>query len=203
MIPPNQLWPTNRARADWVLPSLIADLLVDLRELDDEALATALGEPRDLHRTLYRDLTPDDHPEFAGNYRGSAYPALRDCLVASAFNATEGSRLLIPPNRVAEYMKTYAQLVAQVVSSARTPSSRTLEKLASVMIVFGNIHPFLDGNGHIQRLTFQVLAERAGYVTANGWNIHPKPYGETMDRVKVSGDVKNLADALSVYLYLI
>lgn len=200
MIPPNQLWELDQARADLVLPPRIASLLADLRELDDAALAAALSQPSGLHRTLYRDLTPDDHPEFAGNYRGSIFPALRNCVVASAFTGNEGSRLLLPPDRVAEYMETYAQLIAHVLTTARPPSSRTIEMLASVTVVFGKIHPFLDGNGHIQRLTFQLLAERAGYVTAAWWRIHPKPYGEAMDRMKVSGDVKALAEALAVYL---
>lgn len=202
MIPPNQLWPLDQARASLVLPPRISETLAALRNLGRDDLAAALGKPSALHRTLYHDLTPTEHPEFAGNYRGSAFPTLRDCQVASAFNAARGTPLLIPAANVAEYMATYSRLIAHVLTTTREPSPRAIELLASVTIVLGKIHPFLDGNGHIQRVTFQALAERAGYVTATGWRVHPKPYGEAMDRLKASGDVKALASALAAYLRL-
>ncbi|MGH1573821.1 Fic family protein [Methylobacterium sp. P31] len=143
---------------------------------------------------------PGRAPGVCRTLPGSPYPALRRCLVASAFSATQGTPLLIPPDQVAEYMVSYARLIAHVLTTARDPSPRGIELLASATIVSGKIHPFLDGNGHIQRLTFQVPAERAGYRTSSDWRIHPKPYGEAMDRVKASGDVAALASALAAYL---
>jgi len=188
MIPPNQPWTIDQARADLLLPRRIDESVAHLRSLDRDTLGVAVGEPSALHRMLYHDLTPHEHPEFAGNYRGSAFPALRRCLVASAFSATEGTRLLMPPDRVAQYMAAYARLITRGLTANRGPSPQTVEWLASVTIVFGKVHPFLDGNGHIQRLTFQILAERTGYRISSQWRVHPKPYGEAIDRVKASGD---------------
>ena len=199
MIPPNQMWSIDRAYADSILPQRSEELITYLRGLRGDFFAEVLGAPNELHRSLYRELTPLEHPEFAGNYRGSAFPALRRCVVSSAFSAVEGTPLLIPPGDVAAYMVTYAHLVKHVVAEAREPSPRAIEQMVSVMIVFGKIHPFLDGNGHIQRLTFQVMAERSGYTTP-AWRVHPKLYGEAIDRLKASGNVQALATALSPYL---
>jgi hypothetical protein len=38
------------------------------------------------------------------------------------------------------------------------------------------IHPFLDGNGHVQRALFASLALEFGYRTNDSLTIHPRPY---------------------------
>jgi Fic family protein len=39
---------------------------------------------------------------------------------------------------------------------------------------FGYIHPFLDGNGHIQRLVFGTLVVERGLRLSSAWTIHPR-----------------------------
>jgi hypothetical protein len=43
--------------------------------------------------------------------------------------------------------------------------------------VYGLLHPFIDGNGHIQRLIFSAcLLERKDLKLHPQWTVHPRPY---------------------------
>ena len=55
----------------------------------------------------------------------------------------------------------------------------SIDGLKPPFAVFGFIHPFLDGNGHIQRLILAACVfERADIELLQSWTIHPRPYGE-------------------------
>lgn len=41
---------------------------------------------------------------------------------------------------------------------------------------FGKIHPFLDGNGHIQRAIFAAMATEFGFPLSARFALHPRPY---------------------------
>lgn len=41
---------------------------------------------------------------------------------------------------------------------------------------FGKIHPFLDGNGHIQRALFAAAAAELDIPLASRFTIHPRPF---------------------------
>ena len=41
---------------------------------------------------------------------------------------------------------------------------------------FGKIHPFLDGNGHVQRAVFAVMATEFGFPLSPRFVIHPRPF---------------------------
>jgi hypothetical protein len=69
-----------------------------------------------------------------------------------------------------------------------------------LIVAFGFIHPFQDGNGHIQRLTFQYLVERAGFTMALAWRIHPCPYGEPVHRALAAGNPDALVALLQPFV---
>jgi fido (protein-threonine AMPylation protein) len=186
--------------ADRDLSSVFQSVLSDLLSMQPDRAAKALADPRPIHKLAYAALTPPDRPEYAGHYRGSAFASLETSIVASAFNDTEGSKVLALPSEVDRLMQAYA---AWVISASRErPRSlpEALRLYGRVIVAFGFIHPFQDGNGHIQRLTFQYLIERAGFSMAPAWRIHPCPYGEPVHRALAAGNLDALVALLQLFV---
>ena len=48
--------------------------------------------------------------------------------------------------------------------------------LAYAFCRFGKIHPFIDGNGHVQRAVFAVMATEFGFPLSPRFAIHPRPF---------------------------
>jgi hypothetical protein len=62
---------------------------------------------------------------------------------------------------------------------ATSSKSVVLSAAASVFYALGIMHPFLDGNGHIQRLVFAAcIFDRPNLELLDTWSIHIRPYGE-------------------------
>jgi len=51
-----------------------------------------------------------------------------------------------------------------------------LDHLSNMFCQFGAIHPFLDGNGHVQRALFAASALELGIPLSNRFAIHPRTY---------------------------
>jgi fido (protein-threonine AMPylation protein) len=51
-----------------------------------------------------------------------------------------------------------------------------LSTLAYLFATFGFNHPFLDGNGHVQRALFAAAAIEMGIPLSNRFAIHPRSY---------------------------
>jgi hypothetical protein len=48
--------------------------------------------------------------------------------------------------------------------------------LAFIFARLGKTHPFLDGNGHVQRAVFAAMATEFGYPLSSRFTIHPRPF---------------------------
>ncbi len=70
------------------------------------------------------------------------------------------------------------QLVDADNSSAN--DHQKLLGLAYTFCWFGKIHPFLDGNGHVQRAIFAAMATEFGYPLSARFAIHPRSYDRLM-----------------------
>lgn len=200
-MPLTQFVPFQRSSVvDVNLAAHCAGALDRLRQLSDADFVAALADPRPLHKSLFSHLTPAGAPEMAGNFRGSDHASLRDCVVFYSFNDTEGTTAIVGPYRVADAMAQYAELVrAQGLRPVATVDER-LSLVAAIMAFFGVIHPFVDGNGHVQRLTAQSLLERGGVVMAPEWSVHPCPYGEEMHRALAARQVLAVAAKLKSFV---
>lgn len=81
-----------------------------------------------------------------------------------------------------------------------------LTKVTQIFYTFGLIHPFLDGNGHIQRLIFSAcIFERPDLELVSKWTIHPRPYEEEIALAYEQGPdtisrLKALRDVLAAYV---
>jgi fido (protein-threonine AMPylation protein) len=182
--------------SDAVLASRCSLALSRLSAASEVDALAALADPREIHRSLYRDLAPEDCPEAAGNFRGSNHPSLEDCVVFSSFNETEGTTNIAGPREVRELWGDYAAMLRDYGSRKVSTIDQKLTVVASLMIFFGVIHPFIDGNGHVQRITVQFLIERDGFKMTPAWRIHPCPYGEEFHRALAACDIRKVASML-------
>ena len=192
-IPEKQSWLIDWSKADELLRQRCATVLDQLAAADAATAARFLANPRAIHRFLYEGLTPPEHPNFAGHYRGSDDPVLRKSWVAASFSENEGTGLLVPPSEVAGYMEQYGRGVLRVALQRYETAHAAVDALAPVLIAFGMIHPFLDGNGHIQRITFAHLIQKAGFQLGSHWSVHPRPYDAQVDRALAAGDQEAVA----------
>jgi len=186
--------------ADHEFAQKCARALEHLQAMSDADLLAALADPRELHAFLYRDLAPTASPELAGNFRGSDFASLHDLIVFYSFNETEGTTAIAGPHRVAELMAEYAGLVRDLGLPQVTTVDEGLLRVAEIVSLFFVVRPFIDGNGHVLRITAQCLLERGGLVMTPAWSVHPCPYGEDMHRALAARDEPAVAAKLKAFV---
>lgn len=139
-------------------------------------------DPRAIHHQLYRDLTPVNFTEYAGNYRGSHYPSLnqRITLADSDYPGNPQYRFL-NPEYVSDQMASFSEDLLRELPGLRTsPIGERTAFLTHTFLCFGYIHPFLNGNGHVQRIMFELIALELGFRPNEKWSVHPRPYGDLL-----------------------
>ncbi|MFJ1472330.1 Fic family protein [Massilia orientalis] len=136
---------------------------------------------------MFHGLTPDNCRYLAGNYRGSAFPCLRDYKVGVLGDRRVGT----PPHNVAFEMQLFEaqlQLVikafAQDVQKAGKFDQKLLlafiDILAKFLVYFFAIHPYANGNGHSGRLMVLVLLKRFN-LDPKSWPLDQSPsYGDAI-----------------------
>lgn len=135
-------------------------------------------DPRSVHRFLYEKLVPEGFDEYAGTYRGTAGTSLESRTI-SAIRQTDGlQQIFLLPEKVASRLETLVPTVQKIFNGSRASSKcEFLLECSKLFYTFGLLHPFLDGNGHIQRLIFLAcLAERKDLKLQPSWTVHPRPY---------------------------
>lgn len=136
-----------------------------------------LADPRNLHRELFAPFAPPGHDDYAGAYRGTPGTALVDRRMSSESQLEPGVEyeFCLPgeaPGRMGEMLQnTYALL-----GDASADDYGKLLGLTYTFCWFGKIHPFLDGNGHVQRAIFAAMATEFGYPLSARFAIHPRPF---------------------------
>ncbi|MGV7120299.1 Fic family protein [Sphingopyxis sp. 550A] len=152
------------------------DSLLQVIRDDRTMRQSILANPRDLHKDLFSDFTPPAHPEYAGTYRGTKGTSLEHRKIEAVSQLNEGETyLFIPPNEVADGMKDLLDHLTQWLNDAASDHEKLLG-LSYVFCWFGKIHPFLDGNGHVQRAIFAAIAVEFGFPLSSRFAIHPRPY---------------------------
>ena len=122
-------------------------------------------------------LTPPNHPEYAGTYRGTPGTSLATRRAgAESFTGQSHPIAFDEPDRVASAMIGYHRLFPILPAKASRPFDVRLDFSSIVFLFFGKIHPFLDGNGHVQRLIFTAACKELGLALNASWTIHPRPY---------------------------
>ncbi|WP_292941007.1 Fic family protein [Novosphingobium sp. 32-60-15] len=179
--------PTMTTAPEWqayAMPNYDAVMTQACTNLQQKILVDAayrsaiLTDPRDVHRTLFTGITPPGYPEYAGTYRGAAGTSLegRRSGAPQAFSPQK-SFSFEEPEKVASQLDFMLSEVRRELVPARsaTPFVQLLT-LTHLFCWFGKIHPFLDGNGHIQRALFAAAATELKIPLAARFAIHPRPF---------------------------
>ena len=159
---------TMTSRCDRLLGEIVAD---------PARRKAILADPRDLHRELFAGFTPAGFPEYAGTYRGTPKTALADVRMSAGSQIdSEVVYEFCPPREVPWRMK---ELGINTYSLLNEPDQNDYDRLIALAYTFcrfGKIHPFIDGNGHVQRAVFAVMATEFGYPLSPRFAIHPRPF---------------------------
>jgi fido (protein-threonine AMPylation protein) len=142
-----------------------------------------LRDTRATHLRLYEKLAPSDHREYAGTYRGTVGTSLEARRAGSNLVTREGNYFFIEPEKVKPCLdKAFGDCVNRLLSASSSTSPYDHFILAAkAFYIFGLIHPYLDGNGHIQRLVFAASVSLFDkIVLLDTWTIHPRPYDKEM-----------------------
>lgn len=146
--------------------------------VDTGFLWSILTDPRDLHRSLFVNFTPTGYQEYAGTYRGMVGTSLeRRRMGAPQLLNPERSFPFEKPEEVGSRIDFLLHEVRRELVAARsaTPFVQLLT-LTHLFCWFGKIHPFLDGNGHIQRALFAAAATELEIPLSSRFAIHPRPF---------------------------
>jgi fido (protein-threonine AMPylation protein) len=136
----------------------------------------ALADPRIVHAELFEGLTPPEHPEFAGGYRGTPGTALEHKRAGQPSPLNPGEvYAYLPPEQVAGQMAQISALTLRMFGQPLTAAQQR-QALAWSFGWFGSTHPFVDGNGHVQRALFVAQASEFGLELDPRWTVHPRPY---------------------------
>ncbi len=146
--------------------------------IDPAYRSSILADPRDLHRALFAGFTPPGFAEYAGTYRGTVRTSLeRRRSGASQIFSPQKSFSFEKPERVAAALDFLLSEVRRELVPARSAAPFVqLLTLTHLFCWFGKIHPFLDGNGHIQRALFAAAATELAIPLATRFAIHPRPF---------------------------
>ena len=148
-----------------------------------------LADPRHLHRELFGPFAPPGHDEYAGTYRGTPGTALADRRMFSESQLEPSAQyeFCLPCEVPVRMNQLLEQTHALLGEAAKADDYGKLVGLAYTFCWIGKIHPFLDGNGHVQRAIFAAMATDCGYPLSPRFAIHPRP----LDRL--------LATALEIF----
>ena len=161
-----------------------------------------LRDTRDVHRELYLSLTPPGFPEYAGTYRGEPGTALEDRECSAPGITKEEPTTFVAAARVATMLASGLSpaINALVSATGSEPPDQLFLRAVKVFRIFGMIHPYLDGNGHIQRLAFAAaIAQRPELTLLPSWTIHPRPYDVDL-AIAFENGLNAVASVLSPYV---
>jgi fido (protein-threonine AMPylation protein) len=133
------------------------------------------------HKYVFRLFTPPGYPFYAGNYRGSNFPILRDYIVGIRIDPKVGT----PPARVKKEMALFDKQFEQSMDrfeqqfkigkrSKAELLTQMVEYLANFLVRFLTIHPYANGNGHMARLLVLAMLGRVG-IRPVSWTLDDRP----------------------------
>lgn len=135
------------------------------------------ADPRELHRELFVGFTPAGYPEYAGTYRGTPDTPLADVRMSAPSQIDPDVVYeFCPPREVPWRMKELGVNIHSLLNDPDLDDYERLIALAYTFCRFGKIHPFLDGNGHVQRAVFAVMATEFDFPLSPRFAIHPRPF---------------------------
>ena len=154
-------------------------LLIELRtgKINFQAAAE---DTRPYHDHLYQTVIPKGFAYYAGHYRGEDFPCLKHREVE--INGRRGS----PPRKVRGELGSLMTVIRDGFKAAdelfapgsKHPREEQVYRLVrfacKIFSEFGKIHPYLNGNGHMQRWLVWVICGKYDVWSVN-WPLHERP----------------------------
>lgn len=181
MTAPRPSWQLSQAPdVDAVLGPRCAEILEALRRAAPAEQRAFLLDSRAVHRQLFHDLVPEGAPWCAGTWRGQTNTPLES--TRAVVRVPSGAGLLprvpvCPPDQVLARISRLAVRIRAVLGAREIDDLTWLGRCGRILHDFFDIHPYLDGNGHVGRLMMAVLAHIRGVPVSPAWTVHPAPYG--------------------------
>lgn len=137
-----------------------------------------LANPRQLHASLFKDFAPASNPEYAGTFRGTIATSLEKRELAGPKLFTPGEHFSFEPaeNLHAKVNDLLVNIVREIPVARLAPKYTQLLLLTHLFCWWGKLHPFLDGNGHMQRVLFAATAIELGIPLSPRFAIHPRSF---------------------------
>jgi fido (protein-threonine AMPylation protein) len=186
----------NVPNYDAFLTARTTATLVRLRDLSPEEKILIAKDTRTVHQQYFSSLTPAGFDYYAGHYRGEDFICLKDSRVGIKNDSLVGH----PPDRIATDMANLANDLTDAVAHGDitwaanrlviTPPEklyRIVQLAVALFVHFLQIHPFLNGNGHMARFFLMTFLSRYG-VFLSKFPLHPRPqdppYSECIARYR-------------------
>ncbi|MGD0010194.1 MAG: hypothetical protein ABSE93_16815 [Terriglobia bacterium] len=167
----------NHPRRRVIVPQRVSEVLTDLVTRKIDAWSVAV-DTREVHRRVFRELTPAGYEYYAGHYRGEQFRCLRYYPVGVRGDPRVGA----PPGSVGFLIR---ELNAEIRSGLRALDANALltreQKLRYIValtcrafVFFLTVHPYANGNGHAGRFIVWSMLGRYGHWPRR-WPIDPRP----------------------------
>jgi hypothetical protein len=170
--------------------------LIRLRQLNADERIQIGKDTRPLHGQYFQGLTPAGFDYYAGHYRGEDFPCLRDHQVQIVGDPLVGHA----PYRIADDMRMFADDFTMITSESdftwgvnsvilARPEKlyRVVQLGVALFVYFLEIHPYVNGNGHMGRFLLISFLSRFG-IFLSRWPLHPRPqdppYSELIGRYR-------------------
>jgi fido (protein-threonine AMPylation protein) len=168
---------SGHPKSETVVLLRVSEILACLvkRQLDTMQVAT---DTREVHRRIFKELTPVGYEYFAGHYRGELFRCLRFYPVM----VPNDPRVGVPAISVGFMMdkindETRSGMMALDSHVGLNPKDRLryIIALASrVFVAFLTVHPYANGNGHAGRFIVWCILCRYGHWPRR-WPVDPRP----------------------------
>ena len=166
----------NMSDFDMAMGARCAELLEQVRA-DAKVRHWILSDPRELHKNLFFPFAPPTNTEYAGTYRGTPGTTLQNRRMSAQSELQPGAQFeFVSPAEVPVRMQNLLAETSRLLEDHSADDTGKLIALSYTFCWFGKVHPFLDGNGHIQRAIFAAMATEFGFPLSKRFAIHPRPY---------------------------
>jgi len=173
---------TNHVDHSSVICARVSSILQDLRLGTTDSCQVAV-DPRPTHYTMFQNLTPPGYDYYAGHYRGEGYRCLQYCNVRVNGDPSVGFSAGFVIDSMEMFEQRVRRGVAELDLTAQLPDSvfsseqkllKTVLLACHAFVTFLQIHPFVNGNGHMGRFIIWAILGRYGYWPSR-WPVEPRP----------------------------
>lgn len=174
---------------DSILTQRSADAVTAINGYSKAELVAFLKDTRGFHGALYGDFVRPGFEDHAGRYRGEAGTTVETYRASVELLRTGKERVFFEPADVAGELGKLDPLINALAADPAPGPGQMLRLGALLYRMFGAIHPYADGTGHIQRLMFVAVVQLAPELALlPSWTIHPRPFDEEFALALEDGD---------------